>query len=281
MRRSVLAFALLLVLACPSTASAEDSYVEVVSAPSVGNDAPDKPSNKPPSNNEVTATNWVNPCPQPQQRMYTSSYTREDGQYGYWVKWKCDLTSGWEGRWICRENCPAGKPDEDPGEVPPPGYPAIFAWISGRLRAPDPRFAPPAHRGRNLGPVVGKRLYVYLTPESFSEEAVETTFGGGYWPVRALIVPVGYRFRVGSESSAICTNTTNLANTAAGRKQLDAEGCSVIVTERDKDKTIRVSVVSYFRVILSTNDDSINRTIPLSSSVTFRIPVRQIQAVVG
>jgi hypothetical protein len=151
----------------------------------------------------------------------------------------------------------------------------------GQVPRPDPRFAPPVERGGNVGAVVGKRLYAHVTEESFSEREAPYEFGGGYWYVNIVLTPLWFEFGSSQGMSAQCEHTTNLAATAAGRKQLDAEGCWLLVTRRNANKRLPVRINSYWEATLETNVPDIPTSFLLANTTVYDVPVKQIQAVVG
>jgi hypothetical protein len=172
-------------------------------------------------------------------------------------------------------------PDEVPPPPPPPTFQEIYIYVLGLVPKPEPRFAPPVERGGNIGAVVGKRLYAHLSEVSFSEREHAFSFGNGFWYVTAVLTPHTYEFGGGGSMSDPCDHVINLGATAAGRKQLDAEGCSLLITRRNANKQLPVRFTSYWQITLKTNVDDIPTSFVAAGTMVYDVPVKQIQAVVG
>jgi hypothetical protein len=273
MRRLVLigsSFLLALWGAFPG-ASAKDAVTVTVSTV-VGTDGSGGPSAE-----EQNRSGWVNPCPVDLVRSPATLVDRGPLGKGYYQPVQCDLDVGWTTRWVCLVDCPSGTPDTI--EIPqPPSWEEIYLSITRAVPTPRPQFAPPLHRDPSLAAIVGKRLYMTLSPTTFTETDGSYSDQTGLWKVRILFVPVSYNFTGQGQTSSSCTLTV-APDSAARRKQLDGAGCFIVLTKHSGPTPI--TITSKWRAVINTNIPNIPRVVPLETTTTYDINVKQLQAVVG
>jgi hypothetical protein len=227
---------LVLVASTQQAALAEviDDGVDVVGTLTVptGGSPGSQPPPKPASAREVAAKARVNPCP-------LSSYGSPNGTLidegakgkGYYQTFACSQESGWVSVFVCYQDCP---PDAVKPFIPPtpPSFEEIYISIHRVIPTPELRFAPPIENGGKIAAVVGKRLYVTLTQNTFEEKDGFYSWGNGFWYVNILMVPDSYSFTDGNQTSGKCTDSVANIRTPAARKMLDQQRCYIVINNR-------------------------------------------------
>jgi hypothetical protein len=235
---------------------------------------------------EKRASAWVDPCPA-SSVLSPGGQMVDEGERGIGLNqpFQCDPDSGWQTIFVCYQRCPSGVPDVYIPPTPPQLW-EIYAAIHRDAPLPGPLFAPPVERGGGIKAVVGKRLYINLTPDSFSEKdgnySWDTTGAitiRGFWYARILYVPVNFEYTVDELTIGPCPGPGASGTTAAGRTALDSLKCSAVINNRPDSGVLPVTITTHWRVIVNTNVPNMARVVYERSSATFDVPVKELQAV--
>jgi hypothetical protein len=205
---------------------------------------------------------------------------------GMYQPFQCNPDAGWQLIFVCYQRCPAGTPDLYVPPTPPQLW-EIYDSIHRGAPMPDPRFAPPVELGGNIKAIVGKRLYINLTENSFSEKDGtynwdyngNQTSNQGFWYARILYVPVNFEYTVAGQKIGPCPGPGASGRTEAGRAALDALDCSVIINDRPESGILPVTITTNWRVIVNTNIPNMARTVFETGVATFDIPIKELQVV--
>jgi hypothetical protein len=237
---------------------------------------------KPPTDAELVATKWVNPCPTGEYgREIVAGYTPQDlGEKGIWAyrAHRCSPTDGWQTGFVCIERCPPGTPTYI--EPQPPSWSVVRADLFQYAPDPQMQFAPPVETDPTIGAIVGKRLYVNLTEASFTPFEVTSYDTTGKFFARAYFQPVSFKFGSSEDNSDTCDGPGVSGRTAPGRQQLDADGCWILINTRPPTSHTTIRAVTTWRVTLSSNNPNVPLTDTTQTTNTFSVHIKELQAVI-
>jgi hypothetical protein len=217
------------------------------------------------------------PCP---VSGYGGLPTEDKGDEGVWgqVAVSCSGT-GWTLEYRCIAHCPPGT-----AVAPPPPVPPSFAEVIDTIRrhapVPTPQFAPPVERGGGVAAVVGKRLYVNVTPASTKPRSGRYEWSGGFWYVDVLYEPGDLYFELGEDTAGACPIDSPSGRTAAGRAVNDANDCFLVVNERPAGSSAPVTVTTTWTVITTTNIPGNFAPFPVAAETVVDVPIKELQAVI-
>jgi hypothetical protein len=268
----------------PANAGSDDTGTTDVVGGSgvVSTGSPGKPGtqSKPPSAKRKAILAKTNPCP-------ASAVNSPEGRYidageqgiGMYQPYQCNPQTGWTLRFVCYERCPEGTP---PPFVPPapPSLDELYISLYRSIPAPDPLFAPPVDTGNNIAAVVGKRLYVNLTPATFEDKEGDYEWGNGYWYATFLLEPNNYQFTDGDTTTGLCTANDASARTRQGRNTLDQQNCSLIINTKPASGILPVTITSHWTATIVTNVPFFPQTLQLQSQTTYPVPIKQVQSII-
>jgi hypothetical protein len=220
---------------------------------------------KPPSAKRKAILTKTNPCK-------NSAVNSPEGRYidggkegiGMYQPYQCNPQTGWVLRFVCYERCPEGTPK--PFVPPaPPTVDQLYISLYRSIPAPNPLFAPPVDQGNNIAAIVGKRLYVNLTTNTFETKEGDYSWSDGYWYATFLIEPNHYQFTDGTTTTGLCTTNDASARTSEGRKTLDEQNCSLVINNKPPN---------------GTNVPFFPQTTQLNTQTTYPVPIKQIQSII-
>ncbi len=236
---------------------------------------------KPPTANETAAKAKVNPCPTGEfdREVFPGGAPQDLGEKGDWAfrASRCSPQDGWVNNWVCVARCPVGTPTYVQPQKP--SWDEVRGSLYAGVPTPEMRFAPPVEENDNAAAIVGKRLYVNLAPESFTEFAVTTSDATGYWYATAHMEPVSFQFGTADDYSDDCPGPGTSGRTAQGRAMNDANGCYIIINNKPASGILTVQTITTWRVTITSNNNLVPQFDDLQTSSTFDVPVKQIQSI--
>ncbi len=236
----------------------------------------------PPSEGEIAATKWVNPCPTGESGIerIPGYQPNDEGERGIWAmrSSRCSPTDGWVLQYVCIERCPEGTPTYIPPT--PPSWASVRAELFQYATQPEMQFAPPVETNPDAAAIVGKRLYVNLTPASFTAFEKTSVDTSGKFFARAYFHPVSFKFASPEDTSDACDGPGVSGRTAQGRQKLDAAGCWILINTRPANSYVTIRAVTTWRVTLVSNNPNVPLNDTTQTTATFQVHVKELQAVI-
>jgi hypothetical protein len=225
----------------------------------------------------LVARRRVDPCP---VSGYSGLPTEDRGADGVWgqVPVSCSGT-GWTLQYRCVARCPPGTPPAPPPPAPP-SYQEVIDTIHRHAPVPSAQFAPPVELGGGVAAVVGKRLYVNVTPESVRPRSGRYEWSGGFWYVDVLYEPDSLYFEFEDQVAGACPVDSPSGRTRAGRDVNDENDCFVVVNERPVGSKSPVTITTTWTVITTTNIPGNFAPFPAAAETVYEVPIKELQAVI-